>query len=240
MPLIMFEGKMGAGKTLALTYTALRNHLYMVDCDACFNRFDRRQKACGDCGCRDYSRVKIGANYHLNPDVFGEYTLIKSLSDIEEFTSGFLCLDEIGTTMANAREAMKKRNKFVNFLVRRSRKQQIQIGYTCQHRRQVDIFIRGVTDTIARPEMDKRKGVCTLWMFEYFNHPTPYAPENFISRRKFNVNPIYGLYNTHEDVPDMVIKEFLCVCQHKSSEHKENGACKYKKCPCVDLLKEET
>lgn len=191
------------GKTLSLTYQALRNYLYMKDCKKCHTRFniDDTGNRCSQCGNDDISDITIYSNYNLN----FPHQKIESFEDFEHMQDGFAALDEFWI-WADSRESMGKKNKLITAILVKSRRRSIEIGYTAQHQRQVDVRVRRVTDFIARPVINKQRGLCDLYIFQYYDDPVPFRTENFIKRFRFKIEPVYNMYNTLEDIGDIKMK----------------------------------
>lgn len=204
MALTLFRGAMGRGKTLSLTYQALRNYLYMRDCDRCRTRFNfiEERGSCPQCAGKDFHRFPIYSNYSL---AF-PHIKINELEEMEHIRNGFVAIDEIWR-YANSRESMRKRNKWVSLILAQSRKMEFELGFTAQNERQVDIWIRRVTDLIAVPNIDKKKGTCSILFFSYYDSPQPFTMSNFIKRFRFPIEPVFKLYNTWEVIEEKELKE---------------------------------
>lgn len=92
---------------------------------------------------------KIYANYNLfNMD----YTHIENPYDIKGIEKGFLGLDEFWL-WADSRLSQKKTNKFISWIVARSRHFEIDIAYTTQHSAQLDIRLIRLTEIFFFPKL---------------------------------------------------------------------------------------
>lgn len=77
-----------------------------------------------------------------------------------------------------------------------SRKRNVDIGYTQQYFKQVDIRLRSVTDLWAVPYLNDN-GICKLEIYDS-DFRTP------IETKRFPASAIFPLYNTNEEVSDVV------------------------------------
>lgn len=115
--IIGFVGKMGSGKTLAMTKFA---HDYFKQ------------------GCKVYANYGLKFAHHkLN------YEDIKSMS--EDFIHSVMCLDEIHVFI-DSRASMRSVNKQVSYFITQSRKRNLVFMYTTQKFGQVDKRLRQNTD----------------------------------------------------------------------------------------------
>lgn len=88
-----------------------------------------------------------------------------------------------------------KRNKFLTYVLAKSRKRGINITYTCQYFKSIDIRIRAVTDFIAVPRLNDKETICKLFIYDQSGmlHKT----------FKFRTAPIFQLYDTKEEVQEL-------------------------------------
>jgi hypothetical protein len=86
-----------------------------------------------------------------------------------------------------------KKNKFITPILAKSRKRGVNIAYTVQYFKSLDIRIRTVTDFICIPRMNEKETRCTLMVY---SNPSMQLQRVF----KFRTAPIFELYNTNEEV----------------------------------------
>jgi hypothetical protein len=86
----------------------------------------------------------------------------------------------------------------------KSRKRGINIAYTTQYFRAVDVRIRTVTDMVAIPQLNSKETKCQLTIYA---NPSMSRLEKF----RFLTHPIWDLYDTNEEVEelDMDIKDVV-------------------------------
>ena len=138
MALYAYIGELGTGKTLGLTYMALRNWLKGKD---------------------------IYSNYKLNfPDVpfNNKIRYVRSIDEIQNIKEGFACLDELWL-WTDSRASGSKKNKIISMILNSSRKRGYDIGYTSQSLHQIDKRIRDITDMLVIPQMSGNGHYCTLY-----------------------------------------------------------------------------
>lgn len=164
MVLIGIIGELGSGKTLSLTYMALRNY---------------------------YKNKTIYSNYKLN----FPYKPISNVDDIVGMKNGFLCADELWTWV-DSRVSGSKKNKFITMVLAKSRKRGIDIGYTAQYFKSIDVRIRSVTDFIALPKLNDKETICTL---PVYSNPSFKLQKIF----KFRAGQIFKLYDTNEEIEEL-------------------------------------
>lgn len=157
-------GELGSGKTLALTYLALRNY---------------------------HKGRKLYSNYNLKLP----FTKVTTPEDIVNMREGFLCADELWT-WADSRLSGSKKNKFLTLVLAKSRKRGINIGYTAQYFKSVDVRIRTVTDFLCMPKLNESETVCTLFVY---SNPSMQIQRVF----KFRTQPVFNLYDTNEEVEEL-------------------------------------
>lgn len=79
-----------------------------------------------------------------------------------------------------------------------SRKRGINIAYTAQYFKQIDVRIRTVTDFVVLPKMNSKETKCKLFVY---SHPS-------MSLQKiwhFRTQPVFDLYDTNEEIGRMDI-----------------------------------
>lgn len=148
---------------------------------------------------KNIPKKTIYANYHLS----FPHIKITSFEDFTTAKSGFAALDELWM-MADSRLSASKKNRFVTYVLAKSRKRDLHIGYTTQgdeRLSQVDRRIRSVTDLIAVPSLNASETICRLDIFTY-----PYGQR--ISRYKFRTDKVFQMYNTHEEIKEMTADVF--------------------------------
>ena len=165
MVLMAIVGRLGEGKTLALTYFILRNY---------------------------WKGRKIYSNYHLNKI---PYIYVSNPEDIENMNEGFFAGDEIWT-WADSRLSGSHKNKFITSVLSKSRKRGINITYTCQYFKSVDIRMRTVTDFIAIPSLNASESICRVSVYS--------VPDYTLQQVfKFRTAPVFPLYDTKEEVKEL-------------------------------------
>ncbi len=225
-----FTGRPGMGKTTCLAYQAFNNYCFMWDCNKCRTRFKAVGSIqCTNCGCIDRSKlrkVQVYSNFKLN----FPFTPVRNLEEFEKMRHAFGAFDELWR-WADARQSMttvkikgkkQQRNEIVSTILGTARKRHVEIGYTAQLKRQVDVRIREVTDTIARPHINRKTGICEIYFFDYYGIDYPFTLNNLIDIRKFRVEPIFSLFNTDEEIDQLDFGNELSVEDSESSI--KNGA----------------
>lgn len=99
-------------------------------------------------------------------------------------------------TWADSRVSGSKKNKFITMVLAKSRKRGINIGYTAQYFRSVDVRIRTVTDFLAVPTLNNKETICKLMIY---SNPSMRPQRVF----KFRTYPLFQLYDTKEEIEDM-------------------------------------
>lgn len=169
-------GRLGDGKTLALTYLAF---------DHWFNR-----------------KEKIYANYHLLKIPFYYINDINHLNFPRgsETQPAFVCLDEVWRII-NARTPMAKRNQIVYDILGRSRKRHLTIAFTSQLKRSMDKMVVDVLDFISKPSLSPDNEICTLHIFA----GSKATMGTLVNVPRFLTAPFFRLFSTNEEV-DMVFE----------------------------------
>jgi hypothetical protein len=132
----------------------------------------------------------IFANYHLK----FKYTPINSLEDIDNVKQGIFLGDELWGWI-DARASISEKNKQIAKILLRSRKRGVDIFYTAQHFKQMDVRVRRITDMLLFPELYPT-GKCVIKFFNVFGDRVrrPIA---------YNANKIFNLYDTTEEVKEI-------------------------------------
>ena len=85
------------------------------------------------------------------------------------------------------------RNKFATMILAKSRKRDLDIVYTVQSFRQIDVRIRNVSDFLAVPSLNESETICRC--------PVYSNPSGVLQRvYKFRTASIFDLYDTREEV----------------------------------------
>lgn len=99
-------------------------------------------------GLNDFAHGKeIYSNYHLKNI---KYTPIATLNDLDKIRDGTLLLDEM-QLWVHARSSMAKLNQEILKIIMMSRKRALDIYYTSQLTRTIDVLLREVTDYYVYP-----------------------------------------------------------------------------------------
>jgi hypothetical protein len=179
MAITAFLGALGSGKTLGLTWLALRYYTHKWDIYANFHLF------------------KINYTY-IEPEIEKKESKKKSGDELIELidgiSKGFMALDEVWL-MLDSRLSFSKQNRFIGKILLKSRKRKIDIGYTAQDFMQVEKRLRKITDYLVYPEFDIRKQICSL---EYTNRYTNEVMKTY----KFYAPLVYPFYQTTEEVKE--------------------------------------
>jgi hypothetical protein len=138
-----------------------------------------------------YKHMRIFSNFDLKMP----HVRIRNAGDILAMKDGFAAMDELWT-WADARVSSSHKNKFLTMVLAKSRKRGINIAYTSQLMRQIDVRIRGVTDFLVFPRMIMNNQVCHV---DIFSNP----PTRPIKVFRFNAPIIWSLYDTSEEVEDL-------------------------------------
>ena len=123
------------------------------------------------------------------------HSFVETQEDIENMQDGFFAADELWL-WADARMSGTKKNKFTTMVLSKSRKKNINIAYTAQYWKSVDIRIRSVTDFVCFPYLNEKETICRLEIFT----ARGMHPQRFF---KFKTEPIFSLYNTNEEVKSL-------------------------------------
>lgn len=135
MSLFGIVGELGSGKTLTLSYLALKNWLIK-------------------------GRI-IYSNYHLYHIPYFEITTVRQLDIMIE---GVFVADEFWVNV-DARTSTKSRNRIVSDIARRSRKRNLEYIYTSQTLDQIDKRIRKIQDFTGYPILSGDDSICKVVVF---------------------------------------------------------------------------
>lgn len=180
MVLAAIIGDLGCGKTLTLTYLAIRNYFknnqqlyanYNIDLKAYLNTVGIHQKQ------------KLPINF------------VNSIEDLENMNSGFFAADELWLWL-DSRMSKDKKNKAISGILIKSRKRNIQIGYTTQSFRQIDVRVRNITDFIVEPVLSRNESHCKVF---WYTQPS-YMMRKPIKIMRFETFPIFEAYKTTEEI----------------------------------------
>ena len=149
----------------------------------------------------------IYSNYKLN----FPHKRLTSFKDLSNFNNGVFLGDELWS-WTDSREFGSRKNKDINAILLKSRKRGIDIFYTTQHFKQMDVRIRRITDIIVLPEMFKRGRLCRLYFFDNSGYKV---------RRPivFKTEDIFPLYDTTEEVEDIQGFEGLKAIQLRREQN---------------------
>jgi len=145
---------------------------------------------------------KIFSNYNF----YGfPYTHVETLPSLEEMKDGFFAGDELWLWL-DSRSSRKEKQKIIASILLKSRKRGITIAYTTQSIHQVEKRVRDITDFIAYPMMNLDNSWCRL---EIFRGPKPSMATRIKPPIYFHTAPIYGVYNTYEEIRQIPDEEGL-------------------------------
>jgi len=170
MTLVAIIGELGSGKTLSMTW--LMNH-----------NFNKGRQ--------------LYANYHLKPPL--TYNPIKSIEEIEDMKQGVFGGDELWLWL-DSRASRTKANRAVSMILAKSRKRGVDIIYTTQSFRQIDVRIRNITDFIIEPRLNRAETLCRMFWYSRWDMSSP------IKIKKFYTPPFFKLYDTTEEI-DLLTSE---------------------------------
>lgn len=153
---------------------------------------------CTYLGKRDYDKgIPLYSNYHLKGI---DYTPITSLEDCQKVKNGTLLLDEAWLWIFS-RSSMAKLNQELMKIVMLNRKRSVNIYYTAQLSRSIDVLLREVTNffvyPVIRPYEKENKELGFRLCFYYTDlykrmSKLYYLPNNL---------EYYGsFYDTHEEI----------------------------------------
>jgi len=138
---------------------------------------------------RNYMKgKKIYANYHLKfPS-----TLVRDIEQINDMKEGFFAGDELWLWL-DSRVSSSKKNKVISSILVKSRKRDVQIGFTAQGLHQIDKRIRTILDFVATPMLDKNEKICKLPIYTF-----PYG--SLVKMYRFPTEQFFNLYDTKEEI----------------------------------------
>jgi len=141
------------------------------------------------------SNRTVYANYHLAfPHVY-----VSDINMLNEIRYGGFFGDELWLWI-DSRASSSARNRFVSMILAKSRKRKLDIFYTTQIFRQIDLRIRRLTDIIIIPNFDRTTNVCKV---EVFNK----AGER-IKRFSYRGDLLFNLYDTEEEITQEIDYNF--------------------------------
>lgn len=109
-------------------------------------------------------KIPVYSNYNL---AF-KHRKLKHPRDLGECGSGLVALDE-AWLWADARIAMSKVNRFISLVILQSRKRNLNIAFTTQTFRQIDVRIRNITDLYFLPDLQP-SGECLVDVYKGEQH----------------------------------------------------------------------
>lgn len=186
--LVAIVGSLGKGKTLALTYLAWNNFFI--------------------------KKRRVYANYTL----YGiPFTPIKTLGglmslmplkneDVMQKYEVVFCGDELWRWVSSRTigKGSKERKDIVDRILIGSRKAFVTILYTTQNLKQVDPWVRNITDLYIYPIL--YNGILNLYFLSNpINNPTMEQLLRYSTDRPVKViaEPFFAMYNTYERVPEL-------------------------------------
>jgi len=117
-----------------------------------------------------YHRFKLGRDIFANFEIRGVgCSPIKCYGDLENCHSGLLILDE-GYSVVAAREAMSRRNKGINLIMKRSRKRDFDVLLVSQRMYMLDKDLRRLSSRVISPSLGFTNGVPSSVCLKYY-HP---------------------------------------------------------------------
>lgn len=180
---------------------------------------------------------KIYSNYHLNFP-YTPYTIDDLLAFAEAgmyFGNTIFLIDEIHIYF-DARSSGQKRNKIFSYFLNQSSKNDIDVYYTSQFARQVEIRLRLnteiVVESVCKSFVWTHKNSKPIMLENYRPKPKDYRTKTYItnriikfsdtgqdkiSERVYYANKYFKLYDTHE-----VIRQQKDVFQRAKDDSPEN------------------
>lgn len=168
------SGKLGAGKTLALTYFAYRKYLQGRDI---FTNYPL-----------NFPKMPLGSP---QPNI----TMLRTIQDVLKMRSGYGALDELWAS-CDSRESMKNKNTLVSNILLKSRKRDIHFGFTSQEFGQIDKRLRDQTEFYAEPELSKNESFCRVYVYSVIKGRTGSLQRTF----KFATLPFFRMFDTNYEV----------------------------------------
>lgn len=188
---IMFIGRRGKGKSLAMT--ALAHWM----------RAAYKEKN---------QNTLVAANYQLRFADFKDPYIIDMLATFPDWGRDLLlCVDEIGGQFSNRRSMTQVTLDFVNFLTQ-IRKRNVEMLFTTQFPQMVDYQVLLQVDLIVHCNVRAGGRVVDLFLHDYWGQWTGYMdkkpwPPRILDYDKHiklvNTRLMFPLYNTREVVPPM-------------------------------------
>lgn len=132
-----------------------------------------------------------------NIDLFGfPFTRVESIPDLDKMKDGVFLGDELWLWV-DSWSGRDTKQKLTSSILLKSRRRGITIIYTSQSMSQVNLRIRNITDFVAYPLMSTDNSYCRL---EIFRGPNPSISTRINPPIYFNVEPVYAIFNTFEEV----------------------------------------
>lgn len=117
-----------------------------------------------------------------------------------------LAIDEVHVFF-DSRMSHSKANMLFSYFVTQTRKQDIQLFYTTQQFRQVDIRLRDNTDVLAFPIYDEKKDALIV---HFYDRHFMTGEFNFAMTKRYrNVSQIFNHYTTEQLIGHRMIEKIL-------------------------------
>lgn len=139
---------------------------------------------------------KIFSNYESL--VFAD-KIIRSIDDLENMRSGFASLDELWLWI-DSRLSMTLKNRVGSMILIKSRKRDLDVGFTTQHWMQIDNRIRNVTDFLVMPELSENETQCRIKILSY-----PYLTT--VKTIVFRTEPFMKMYDHTEEIHPLITEK---------------------------------
>jgi len=124
---------------------------------------------------------------------------LNTLTELNWAKNGFMLLDELWSVGLDARMSRRKKNVITANILGKSRKRSLTIAFTVQTLRQLDKRIVDVLDFVAYPVTNSDGSICRLYIWRG-NKPKG-KPLKVL---RFFTEDVYKLYNTREEVPELI------------------------------------
>jgi hypothetical protein len=191
--LIGIFGSFGSGKTLLLTYIALK-YAEMENYDVYANYHIKHEK------------VKV-----IEPEDFIEINPESSDKRV------FIALDEIYAWL-DSRFSLSKVNRLLSWVILQSRKRNMDIGYTAQMSGTVDLRMRGMTDLVVVAE-----NINDGFKYAFIWEKGLKTYKRVLMLNYKNAEKIWDLYDTREIVKPIGLEELAETLKPKAKSRKKGG-----------------